>query len=1450
MGLRFRSEFSTLQDTYYKVEIHDTETETYGSDLFANPNFNGVADGTEAISPLAVGDLHEGGVIFHIDDVNNKVYICALRDTLILVPSTTSFEWGCSGTDVSADGTAIGTGQANTTAILAGCASTPTAATSTQWTDNGYSDWFLPSKDELDEVYSNLTALEAAVGFDDMSHVPYWTSSQNPSEPDTSATNIDFLDGTVSDDGKSGTLKVRAIRVTEKPFGPFITYGTPTNATIEVVTQDELKNQYSYLSLTTNSSDEGVRFDFNATDTKTYELELSVSNDAGSIYVQGVTSTTVYANQSNLEGENRISIEATSTEVISVYFRANNNAVSGGTTTYKDIRVREVLTPVVDFTLRGNDGFKLSYTGGETTYDLIKPSTVNFTMNVDNESIASLASDITSSEPERFGVRIYRADRYSAYMPDKTAQYELMWFGYINKRVMSIQDLPFPYDLNIAAVDGLLDLKKKDYKDDDGNNFFGKKSILGILSQIVTKLDVQGVFDSEYDQAILTRVNWFENSMTSEFIDPCNEAWLFVDQFTTLNNDNKVQFSSYYDVLNAICRLFQCRFLLSDGRLCFVQFNTLEEGSVKTFLYTTLGSSSGSFPAPTGSGGGFTITENYVFGETSLFSIHNDSIAAKMGFFSRTKTFGKKITNVKIPFNAATDFGNVLPSSNVFPDWGSVGGGFGGPGVVHIGQDLLGGWEDGDNISFEFTIKFNLLSLAQYGITKDTPDPYNDMNAKLYLPIWLKAEAVDGETDKFWQPQDDSGNAIALSPSNPTSIEGDWVEVGAEEVDSAVIIKSDSIFISNAAGAGANVQDTIEVTFTTTLANDHDFEGLYLYCDGISPWKPCVSGSCSGISGGVNAFWGLETQIGAGAGDVYQTENWEGYHTSITCNEISLKVFSNGEPYLNTTTQSYVGAFIDGNQNNPQALEINDIMWGDSTSGDPVMPIKSINIGTAVDSTTQSNSWQKDFTGTSGTVHKFITDDILNNNYLSAEVLQAKILFPTNYLTTTYRVRPEMGFKRYFTDTDDVGVYEDYAFLSLTFNPNKGEWSFKGRKIALTPPTVVSSVATDQSGTITSSVSPAITGAITQNTNNQLVVTTVAISPSAGAIVSISCTALPYDLVSGTVIQMQSSDLSASWFTVTLDGDHDEGDESLTITSFTPTHPFNIDTPLMVTSGSLIGASAGGANTQVQYNDNGVFAGDSDFTYNDGTGKVTATAFIGALEGTIDSSVTATTQSALDDSTKVATTKYVDDAVTAGGGGGTPDGADTEVQFNDDGSFGASEHLTYTTGNQTLHSTTFSGDYVTTSDWITAGSYFRGSNIGTITADAIYLTPFDFQSNSDAYAKPYIYIAGATAKSFSTSDYLTAGFVVPLGYIATHIEVQSSTTLGTTRTYSITQFDWDTTSYLPHGTYDVNSEEEITNNVGTPTPLEAVAGRYWSVSFNPQYSSDLLMGAKITLEEE
>lgn len=67
----------------------------------------------------------------------------------------TNVMWGCYGSQVSGSAnTAIGTGRANTTAIVNSCNENLIAARiCDDLVVNGYSDWFLPSKDELNRLY-------------------------------------------------------------------------------------------------------------------------------------------------------------------------------------------------------------------------------------------------------------------------------------------------------------------------------------------------------------------------------------------------------------------------------------------------------------------------------------------------------------------------------------------------------------------------------------------------------------------------------------------------------------------------------------------------------------------------------------------------------------------------------------------------------------------------------------------------------------------------------------------------------------------------------------------------------------------------------------------------------------------------------------------------------------------------------------------------------------------------------------------------------------------------------------------------------------------------------------------------------------------------------------------------------------------------------------------------
>jgi hypothetical protein len=83
--------------------------------------------------------------------------------------------WGCSGRPISgAVGIAMGTGKQNTDNILAGCADAGIAARRAKnLVLGGQSDWFLPSKNELNQMYIRRTAIG---GF---SPDFYWSSSED-----------------------------------------------------------------------------------------------------------------------------------------------------------------------------------------------------------------------------------------------------------------------------------------------------------------------------------------------------------------------------------------------------------------------------------------------------------------------------------------------------------------------------------------------------------------------------------------------------------------------------------------------------------------------------------------------------------------------------------------------------------------------------------------------------------------------------------------------------------------------------------------------------------------------------------------------------------------------------------------------------------------------------------------------------------------------------------------------------------------------------------------------------------------------------------------------------------------------------------------------------------------------------------------------------------------------
>ena len=182
----------------------------------------------ESGGSCAVGDLAPGGgYVFYVSATpinvatgisTGGIYLATAPQTWYGGAADPTASWGCSGTDISGTSASVGSGAQNTWLNTVGCATAGRASRlAADSSAEGFTDWFMPSSGELNLIYSNLKLSNLS----NLNGTDYWSSTQDVTNPASSAMYRWFGGSSSGPTDKNNTLSVRPIRA----FSPTVVAG-------------------------------------------------------------------------------------------------------------------------------------------------------------------------------------------------------------------------------------------------------------------------------------------------------------------------------------------------------------------------------------------------------------------------------------------------------------------------------------------------------------------------------------------------------------------------------------------------------------------------------------------------------------------------------------------------------------------------------------------------------------------------------------------------------------------------------------------------------------------------------------------------------------------------------------------------------------------------------------------------------------------------------------------------------------------------------------------------------------------------------------------------------------------------------------------------------------------------------------------------------------------------
>ena len=163
-------------------------------DFETNPTITAVISSSEAVNTATVtvnlvnvneiGDFNYGGIVFWVNPTDNtKGLVCAVTDQSSSIRWHDTQQPSITGTT----STSLQTGSTNTDLIIASLGNNFAAGVARAYNGGGFTDWFLPSVDELKEMANNRAVIDATAAANSGTALVaepwnvsngYWSSSQ------------------------------------------------------------------------------------------------------------------------------------------------------------------------------------------------------------------------------------------------------------------------------------------------------------------------------------------------------------------------------------------------------------------------------------------------------------------------------------------------------------------------------------------------------------------------------------------------------------------------------------------------------------------------------------------------------------------------------------------------------------------------------------------------------------------------------------------------------------------------------------------------------------------------------------------------------------------------------------------------------------------------------------------------------------------------------------------------------------------------------------------------------------------------------------------------------------------------------------------------------------------------------------------------------------------------